>query len=107
VVFYEQLIRISPALGTRAGYAAAVAEAKGPGAGLVVLDAIDPDVVSEYQPLLGGARSPSAPSREDPRGLRRLRPGNRPGRRLPGGSSSSRCAASSYDCPNQKIRDSV
>src|SRR6266581_597459 len=49
-LFYEQLIRISPALGTRAGYSAAVAEAKGPSAGLAVLDAIDPDAVSGYQP---------------------------------------------------------
>jgi len=49
-LFYEQLIRISPALGTRAGYAAAVAEASGPETGLSVLDAIDPDVVSRYQP---------------------------------------------------------
>jgi RNA polymerase sigma-70 factor (ECF subfamily) len=49
-VFYEQLIRISPALGTRAGYAAALAEAKGPSAGLAVLCTIDPEAVSTYQP---------------------------------------------------------
>jgi RNA polymerase sigma-70 factor (ECF subfamily) len=49
-VFYEQLIRISPALGTRAGYAAALAEAKGPSAGLAVLGTIDPEEVSTYQP---------------------------------------------------------
>src|SRR5215469_14109527 len=49
-LFYEQLLRISPALGTRAGYAAAVAEARGPGAGLAVLDTIDPEEVSTYQP---------------------------------------------------------
>jgi RNA polymerase sigma-70 factor (ECF subfamily) len=48
--FYEQLIRISPTLGTRTGYAAAVAEAKGPEAGLAVLDGIDMDSVSGYQP---------------------------------------------------------
>lgn len=48
-LFYEQLIRMSLALGTRVGYAAAVAEAKGPSAGLAVLDAIDP-VVAGYQP---------------------------------------------------------
>jgi predicted RNA polymerase sigma factor len=40
VLFYEQLLRISPALGTHAGYAAAVAEAKGPEAGLAVLDSM-------------------------------------------------------------------
>jgi predicted RNA polymerase sigma factor len=50
VLFYEQLIRLSPALGTRAGYAAATAEANGPEAGLAVLESIDPDAVSHYQP---------------------------------------------------------
>jgi predicted RNA polymerase sigma factor len=50
VLFYEQLIRISPTLGTRTGYAAAVAEASGPEAGLAVLDEIDPDDVCAYQP---------------------------------------------------------
>src|SRR4029077_4472307 len=50
VQFYEQLIRISPTLGTRTGYAAAVAEANGPQAGLAVLDAIELDAISCYQP---------------------------------------------------------
>jgi RNA polymerase sigma-70 factor (ECF subfamily) len=49
-IFYEQLIRISPTLGTRTGYAAAIAETDGPGAGLAVLDAIAADDVSGYQP---------------------------------------------------------
>ena len=49
-MFYEQLVRISPALGTRVGYAAAIAEAEGPEAGLAVLDPIAPDSVSHYQP---------------------------------------------------------
>jgi RNA polymerase sigma-70 factor (ECF subfamily) len=48
--FYQQLIRISPTLGRRTGYAAAVAEASGPGAGLTVLDAIESDAISSYQP---------------------------------------------------------
>ena len=48
--FYEQLVRLSPALGTRTGYAAAVGEAHGPEAGLKVLDEIDLDAVSSYQP---------------------------------------------------------
>jgi predicted RNA polymerase sigma factor len=48
--FYEQLIRLSPTIGTRTGYAAAVGEAKGPEAGLAVLNRIDPDDVSAYQP---------------------------------------------------------
>jgi predicted RNA polymerase sigma factor len=49
-IFYEQLIRISPTLGTRTGYAAAIAETSGPEAGLAVLDAIASDDVSGYQP---------------------------------------------------------
>ena len=49
-LFYERLIRISPALGTRAGYAAAVAELKGPEAGLAALESIDADAGSHYQP---------------------------------------------------------
>jgi RNA polymerase sigma-70 factor (ECF subfamily) len=50
MLFYEQLIRISPTLGTRTGYAAAVGQAKGPAEGLAVLDRIDLDAVSGYQP---------------------------------------------------------
>jgi RNA polymerase sigma-70 factor (ECF subfamily) len=50
MVFYEQLIRISPTLGTRTGYAAAVAEARGAEAGLAALGGIDPDDISAYQP---------------------------------------------------------
>ena len=50
VLFYEQLVRISPTLGTRTGYAAAVAEAVGPEAGLAILDGLDPEAVSAYQP---------------------------------------------------------
>ena len=50
VLFYEQLMRVSQTLGTQTGYAAAVAEGKGPEAGLAVLDGIDPGEVSGYQP---------------------------------------------------------
>ena len=50
MLFYQQLIRLSPTLGTRTGYAAAVGEANGPEAGLAVLDGIDLDAVSVYQP---------------------------------------------------------
>src|SRR6202041_3650770 len=39
-LFYEQLIRISPTLGTRTGYAAAVGEANGPESGLAGLKSI-------------------------------------------------------------------
>jgi predicted RNA polymerase sigma factor len=49
-IFYESLIRISPTLGTRTGYAAAVAETNGPEAGLAALDAIESDDISGYQP---------------------------------------------------------
>jgi predicted RNA polymerase sigma factor len=49
-LFYEQLIRISPTLGTQTGYAAAVAEAKGAEAGLAALDGIDPHDICAYQP---------------------------------------------------------
>jgi len=50
VLFYQHLIRISPTLGTRTGYAAALAEAKGPTAGLAALDEIELGSVSDYQP---------------------------------------------------------
>ena len=50
VQFYAHLIRISPSIGRRAGYAAALAEADGPEQGLAVLDTISPDAVSSYQP---------------------------------------------------------
>lgn len=49
--FYQQLLRISPTLGTRTGYAAAMAEADGPQAGLAVLDGMELDDVSSYQPF--------------------------------------------------------
>jgi len=49
-LFYGHVIRISPTLGTRTGYAAAIAEAKGPEAGLAVLDAMELDLASGYQP---------------------------------------------------------
>jgi RNA polymerase sigma-70 factor (ECF subfamily) len=50
VGFYEQLNRISPTLGRRTGYAAALAEANRAEQGLAVLDTIDQDAVSAYQP---------------------------------------------------------
>ena len=50
VLLYRQLLRHSPTVGSRTGYAAAVAEASGPEAGMAVLDAIEPRVVSTYQP---------------------------------------------------------
>jgi predicted RNA polymerase sigma factor len=50
VAFYQQLIRISPTLGRLTGYAAALAEATGPQAGVAVLDGLEPEAVSCYQP---------------------------------------------------------
>jgi predicted RNA polymerase sigma factor len=50
VQFYAKLNRIAPTLGRRTGYAAALAEAYGAEAGLAVLDSIDQDAVSAYQP---------------------------------------------------------
>lgn len=50
VRFYEQLVRISPTVGTRTGYAIAVAESNGPEAGLKLLEVMDTDDVSTYQP---------------------------------------------------------
>jgi predicted RNA polymerase sigma factor len=49
-MFYEQLIRISPTLGTQIGRAAALGEAIEPQAGLAALDRIDSTDVSGYQP---------------------------------------------------------
>src|SRR5262249_44246171 len=42
--------RITPTIGRQTGYAAALAEANGPEQGLAVLDALDRDTVSSYQP---------------------------------------------------------
>jgi len=50
VGFYEELMRISPTLGMRTAYAAALAETDGAKPGLAVLDAIDENAVSGYQP---------------------------------------------------------
>ena len=48
--FYQQLSHISPTIGMRTGYAAALAEANEAPRGLAVLDAIDQAAVSAYQP---------------------------------------------------------
>lgn len=49
-LFYRQLTEISLTLGIKVGYAAALAEANGPEAGLAILDPLAPDTVSQYQP---------------------------------------------------------
>jgi predicted RNA polymerase sigma factor len=48
--FYKQLIRVTPTIGSQTGYSAAIAEANGPEQGLAVLDTINQDAVSTYQP---------------------------------------------------------
>ena len=50
MLFYEQLVRLSPTIGAHTGYAAAAGEAHGPDAGLAVLDRIEPGFVADYQP---------------------------------------------------------
>jgi predicted RNA polymerase sigma factor len=49
-LLYEGLLRITPTIGARVAHAAALAQARGVGAGLTALDAIAPDVVTAYQP---------------------------------------------------------
>jgi RNA polymerase sigma-70 factor (ECF subfamily) len=49
-LFYEQLVRTSPTLGSRIGHAAAVAEAHGPEAGMKLLENVSPETISAYQP---------------------------------------------------------
>ncbi|MBI3561736.1 MAG: RNA polymerase subunit sigma-70 [Gammaproteobacteria bacterium] len=49
-LFYESLMQISPTLGAWIGHAAAVAEVKGPEAGLELLDKIELNTVNTYQP---------------------------------------------------------
>ena len=49
-LFYEHLLGIAPTLAARIGHAVAVAEARGPAAGLALLDAVLPAVVRSHQP---------------------------------------------------------
>ena len=49
-VFYQQLSRISPTLGTQIGYAAAIMESREADTALQLLDAIEHRAVSSYQP---------------------------------------------------------
>jgi predicted RNA polymerase sigma factor len=49
-VLYEGLVQLAPTLGALVGRAAAVAEARGPAAGLALLDAMLPGAVESYQP---------------------------------------------------------
>jgi predicted RNA polymerase sigma factor len=48
--FYDQLVQVAPSLGAEVGRAAAHAEAKTPQEGLALLDAIDSEAVTSYQP---------------------------------------------------------
>lgn len=48
--FYEHLVQLTHSLGARVGHAAAAAAARGPEAGLALLDQLEPDWVAAYQP---------------------------------------------------------
>lgn len=48
--FYDQLVLVAPSLGAAVGHAAAHAEAKSAEAGLSLLDAIDSESITSYQP---------------------------------------------------------
>ena len=48
--FYEELNRGWPSVGRQTGYAAALAQVHKPDQGLALLDAVDQDIVSAYQP---------------------------------------------------------
>lgn len=50
-VLYEGLVRAAPTIGAQVGRAAALAEARGPAAGLAALDAIDGEASRNYQPF--------------------------------------------------------
>jgi RNA polymerase sigma-70 factor, ECF subfamily len=49
-VLYTGLLRFSPAVGAQVGRAAAIAEARGPAAGLDALDGIERSLAETYQP---------------------------------------------------------
>jgi len=49
-LLYEGLVRLAPTLGARVGRAAALAQARGPAAGLAALDALPAERVAGYQP---------------------------------------------------------
>jgi len=59
-LFYERLVRISPAPRHTSRIRPAVAEAEGQKAGLAVLDPIAPDAVSHYQPYWAVRAHPPA-----------------------------------------------
>jgi RNA polymerase sigma-70 factor (ECF subfamily) len=50
-LFYEHLVRLAPTLGARIGHAVAVAEVRGPAAGLELLDRIAGSSVTSHQPF--------------------------------------------------------
>jgi RNA polymerase sigma-70 factor (ECF subfamily) len=49
-LLYEGLVRIAPGIGAVVGRSIAVGQVRGPEAGLVALDLIDPEVRDAYQP---------------------------------------------------------
>ena len=72
MLFYEQLVRLSPTIGAHTGYAAAAGEAHGPDAGLAVLDAHRARIRRRLPTLLGRARAPVAAARKNTRSNDRL-----------------------------------
>ncbi len=60
-----ECLSVSPTLGARTGYGAAEDEANGPEAGLAVLDGIDPEAGSAYQPRWAVRALTSSNRRED------------------------------------------
>ncbi|MBV8731060.1 MAG: RNA polymerase subunit sigma-70 [Acidobacteriia bacterium] len=65
-LLYEGLVSLSPTIGARVGQAAAVSEAHGPEKGWIVLQAISPDQVANYQPYWALAAHLLAQMRRSP-----------------------------------------
>jgi RNA polymerase sigma-70 factor (ECF subfamily) len=82
VSLYEDLLALRPSIGAQVSLACALANARGPEAGLQALDAIPADEVTSYQPFwaarahllaAGGTRAPACGRRRArgrPAGLR-------------------------------------
>ena len=79
VRFYEQLIRIAPTVGTRTGYAAAIAEATDLNKVSRFWTALSLEAVTEYQPYWAVRAHLAAVAWETARSKVRLRPGDRTG----------------------------
>ena len=80
MMFYEQLIRISPTLGTRTGYAAAASRGEGSRSGAGSARWNRPGRYLRLSAVLGGSRSPIATARKNLGSRACFRPGDWPGR---------------------------